>query len=285
MKKLITSFLLLTFILQSQLKAQSGWTKPTGEGFFQLTYLYFESDQYINLSSDQFTTNTFQQQSFIFYGEYGLTDKLSLITNFPVHTFNKFETTETASGIGDWRLEIKYALPVNFPLSISLAPEFPTAKANNFVNNKSNAQDQINLPTGDGEFNVWSTIAASKSLKNIPLYGSVFASYNYRTQYNGINFSDQIRIGAEIGYKIANKVWVQAKINGLKSIKEVEVATDFVRGDGSEFTAISLGVLAPIKNNWSLNLNYTNGNDWIFEKKNIYGAPIFTMGIVYELKK
>ena len=161
----------------------------------------------------------------------------------------------------------------------------PTAKANNFARNKLNSLETINLPAGDGEFNIWTTIAASKSLGNIPLYGSAFASYNYRTQYNGINFSDQIRIGAEIGYQIAGKVWVQARINGVNSIKEVEVATDFVRGDGAEFTTIGFGVLTPLKNNWSLNLNYTNGNDWIFEKRNIYAAPIFTAGIVYELKK
>ena len=109
MKKLIISISILTLILPSQLQAQSGWTKPKGEGFFQLSYLFFESDQYFNLSGDQITTNSFQQQSIILYSEYGLTDQLTLITNFPVHTFNRFETTETASGIGDLRLEIKYA--------------------------------------------------------------------------------------------------------------------------------------------------------------------------------
>lgn len=250
-----------------------------------MSYLYFSSDQYFNLSGNPITTNTFQQQSIILYGEYGITDKFTLISNFPIHTFNKFETTETASGIGDWRLELKYALPVNFPLSISIAPEIPTAKANNYAQNKQNSFDRINLPAGDGEFNLWTTLAASGSLKNIPLYGSAFAAYNYRTSYADINFSDQIRIGAEIGYKIVDKIWVNAKINGLKSVREVAVATDFVRGDGAEFTAISFGMLAPLKNNWGINLNYTNGNDWIFEKKNIYAAGIYTAGITYQLKK
>jgi hypothetical protein len=284
MKNIFFTILFLILISPNISKAQSGWTKPNGEGFFQLSYLYFESDQYFNLSGNPITTNTFQQQSIILYGEYGLFDKWTLITNFPLHTFNKFETTETASGIGDLRLEFKYALPVNFPLSISVAPELPTAKANNFAQNKQNAFDRINLPAGDGEFNVWMTLAASKSLNNIPLYSSIFGSYNYRTSYNDVNFSDQFRIGAEIGYKIANKVWVNARINGLKSVKEVEVATDFVRGDGAEFTAYSLGLLAPLKNNWGVNFNYTNGNDWIFNKKNIYAAAIFTAGVVYELK-
>ncbi|MBK6266580.1 hypothetical protein JKA74_16155 [Marivirga sp. S37H4] len=284
MKKLITIISLLIFINQIQLLAQSGWTKPRGEGFFQLSYLFFESDQYFNLMGNQLTTNTFQQQSIILYGEYGITKNFTLITNFPIHTFNKFESTETASGIGDLRLEIKYALPVNFPLSVSIAPELPTAKANNFAQNKQNSFDRINLPAGDGEFNVWTTIAASKSLNDIPFYSSVFASYNYRTSYNEIDFSDQFRIGAEIGYKIANKVWLNARINGLKSVREVEIATDFVRGDGAEFTTVGLGLLVPLKNNWGINLNYTSGNDWIFKKKNIYAAGIFGMGIIYELK-
>ncbi len=284
MKKLFALALLIIFLQHSHLNAQSGWTKPKGEGFFQLSYLFFESDQYFTLMGNPLTTNAFQQQSIVFYGEYGLTKNLTLITNFPIHTFNKFESTETASGIGDLRLEIKYAIPLNFPLSVSIAPELPTAKANNFAQNKEIAFDRINLPTGDGEFNIWTTIAASKSLSTIPLYGSAFVAYNYRTSYNNINFTDQIRVGAEIGYKIANKVWLNARISGLKSVKEVEVATDFVRGDGAEFTAVGLGLLVPLKNNWGINLNYTSGTDWIFDKKNIYAAGIFGMGITYELK-
>lgn len=284
MKKLITFALLIIFLQHSHLNAQSGWTKPKGEGYFQLSYQYFASDQYYNLSGNKLETNQFQQQSIALYAEYGLLDQLTLITQFPIQTFNSFETTETVSGIGDLRVELKYALPVNFPVAISVAPELPTAKANNFAQNKEIAFDRINLPAGDGEFNLWSTLVASHSFKNLPLYASLFVAYNLRTSYEGNEFSDQMHLGAEVGYKILDKVWVNARLNALASVENVQQVRDFVRGDGAEYRAYSFGILAPVYKNFSINLSYRNFNDWIFSRKNIYSSGIFGAGIIYELK-
>ncbi|WP_194778340.1 hypothetical protein [Pararhodonellum marinum] len=265
--------------------AQSGWTKQKGEGFFQTSFQTFSSDQFFTLDGVQLSTNKFSQQSVVFYGEYGITDRFTLITNLPMQTFNGFSSTETVSGLGDLRIELKHSiLKKIFPLAISVAPELPIGRANNFAKSKENDFEQINLPSGDGEFNVWSTIATSFALGEIPFYGSVFTSYNYRTQYKGLSFSDQILIGAELGYQIAGKFWINARLNALTSVDEVTVVTDFVRGDGSEFTSYSFGAGIPIIDEWNLSLNYRNFNDWIFSRKNIYSAGVLSIGVFYNLK-
>ncbi len=268
-----------------EVAAQSGWTKEKTEGFYQLSFQSMKSNDYYSLGGELLETNEFSQQSLVFYGEYGVTDKFTIIANWPLQTWNGFETTETVSGLGDLRLEFKHALLKKyFPLSISVAPELPIGKANHFAQSKVNDFEQINLPSGDGEFNVWTTLATSFALPNIPFYGNIFTSYNFRTQYDGVSFSDQFAIGAEIGYHIADFVWVNARLNALKSVDYIMVATDFVRGDGTEYTGYSFGVSVPVYKHIHLSLNYRNYNDWIYARKNIYSSGVLGLGVYYEYK-
>jgi hypothetical protein len=266
--------------------AQSGWTKGKKEGFYQLSYQSLVSKDYYTLDGELLNTNQFSQQSLVFYGEYGLTDRFTIIANLPLQTWNGFETTEKVSGLGDLRLEFKHAILKKYlPLTISVAPELPIGKANNFAKSTVNDFEKINLPSGDGEFNVWSTLATSFALPNAPLYGSIFGSYNARTEYEGVSFSDQYAIGAEIGYKIAGKVWVNARLNGLASVDNVTVVTDFVRGDGTEYTSYSFGASLSVYKELHLNVNYRNFNDLIFDRKNLYSSGVISVGIYYERKQ
>lgn len=275
----------LAFLLITPSFAQSGWTKAKTEGFYQLSFNRFSSKDYFTLDGEQLATNQFTQNSLVFYGEYGLTDKLTVIANWPLQIWNGFSSTETVNGLGDLRLEFKQALLKQYlPLSISVAPEFPIGKANNFAKSTLNDFESINLPSGDGEFNVWTTLATSFSLPNAPFYGNLYGAYNLRTQYDGISFSDQIGLGIELGYKIADLVWVNSRINALTSVDDIEVITDFVRGDGSEYTSYSFGAAIPIYQGIHLSLNYRNYADFLFERRNIYSAGTFTLGVYYERK-
>ena len=273
------------FLFNSPVLAQSGWTKEKGEGFYQLSFQSFQSSDYYTLGGELLNTNKFSQQSLVFYGEYGLTDRFTIIANLPLQTWNGFETTETVSGLGDLRLEFKHALLKKYlPLSISVAPEIPIGRANNFAQSTINDFEEINLPSGDGEFNVWTTLASSFALPNAPFYGSIFAAYNFRTEYDEVSFSDQIAIGAEVGYKVANLVWVNARLNGLNSVDDVLVATDFVRGDGTEYTSYSFGASFPVYKDFHLNLNYRNFADFIYSRRNLYSAGTWSIGIFYQRK-
>jgi hypothetical protein len=283
MYKIILLFILL--LSGSDSYAQSGWTRKKGEGFFLLKYRTFSSNNYFNLSGESIETNRFRQSTLGLYGELGLTDRLTAIVNFPVFGTNGFTTTETVSGIGDLQLELKYALPfTKFPVAVSLAPVFPTAKANNFAQSKNNGFDRINLPIGDGEFNLWTILAASQSLKKIPLYFSFFGAYNFRTAYQGNEFSDQFLIGTEIGYQIFKNTFVNGKINTLSTIENVVTVSDFVRGDGTEYTSYSVGIFFPIITDFKGILEYQNYSDWLFSEKNIYSAAAFNFGLIYNLK-
>lgn len=264
--------------------AQSGWTRSKHTSFVKVAYNYFQSDNYYNPTGDHLNTSVFRQQSITFYGEYGITDRFTTILHAPLLKANGYETTNTVYGIGDLKIEFKYRLLKNIPVSISIAPEIPTGSRNNYAVNKSNSQERINLPTGDGEFNVWSTLAGSASFHPVPAYISGAVAFNYRTTYEDIDFRNQLKYTLEAGYKIADVVWINGTIAAQQSLGNASGITDFVRGDGTEFTAFGVGVAYAFMGNWSITAQVWTYGDLIFERKNIYAAPTFSVGVFYEIK-
>ena len=101
---------------------------------------------------------------------------------------------------------------------MSLGAEIPTWRANAFAQSKTIALEKINLPTGDGEFNFWTTLAASKSL-GIG-YVSLYSAYNFRTKYQGLAFQDLYQIGGEIGFNPIKSLWINGKIRWQLSTGE-----------------------------------------------------------------
>jgi len=264
--------------------AQSGWTKPRGELFSRFGYQYFGSDKYLNLSGDEMKTNTFIQHSFTLYGEYGITDRLTLLLDWPALKTHRFESTEAITGIGDLNTGIKYALSKKVPLSLSIIPELPIARANRFAQNKNPDFGAINLPTGDGEFNIYNILSGSVSFYPTPIYSNAFFGYNLRTQYEEIQLSDQLLFGLEVGGKVLGWAWIKTAIKLQKSLNRSSEVVSFIRGEGTEYTSINLGLFMPIKDGFSADISYFDYVDFLIPGRNIYDAQVFSIGLVYEIK-
>lgn len=262
--------------------AQSGWTRAAHSWFLKLDATHLSANRYFNPNGNEVKTSTFRQSSLNFYGEYGFRERLSFIAQVPLLRFNSFETTGQAVGLGDLRLEAKFRLTGNnFPVSISIAPEIPTGRANAYATNKTNPTEQINLPTGDGEFNVWTTLAASKSFGKF--YASAFSAYNFRTKFEGKKFRDLYQFGTEIGFNPWKPLWFNAKIRAqFSNGKSQYPGLGFVRGDGTTYSLISAEAYYKIGKHWGITGTYLTGGDWIAPFRNIYIAPYFSVGVVYE---
>ncbi|QSE98274.1 hypothetical protein [Fulvivirga lutea] len=283
--KYLASFIGALLISVGSIQAQSGWTKKKGEYFLKLNYTTGSSDKYFTINGDELTTAEFTQSNASLYAEYGLTDKITLLAHGPIFRTQKFETTETISAIGDLPIGLKYSLLQGaIPLSIGLVVDIPLAKADNFANNKEIANTRINLPTGDGEWNYRLTLAASHSFYPTPVYVSAYSTYNYRTEYENTSFSDQLIAGVEGGVNIANKVWLSLSVQFQDTFGDPEVV-DFVRGEGTEFTAINVSATYMITERLGANASFFSYNDLIFNRVNLYSANIFGIGLTYELKK
>ncbi len=282
--KFIAPFL-VGLALSITVHAQSGWTRKKNTYFIKTAVNLFTSDNYFTPDGEKLKTNKFRQQALTLYSEYGITDRLTTIVHFPLLKLNSFENTNRVAGIGDLKVEVKYALfKKNIPITLSVAPEFPTGSKNNYAQSKENNFDQINLPTGDGEFNIWTTLAGSASFYPIPAYLSLSSQYNYRTKYKAFSFRDQVKFNIEAGYKLFDTVWFNATLSAQTSVGEATGVTDFIRGEGTEFTAFGFGAAYEFIKGWSLSAQTWGYSDLIFDRKNLYSAPTFSIGVFYEIK-
>ncbi len=264
--------------------AQSGWTKPKGELFSRIGYQYFSSDQYYNLAGNKIQTSQYKQHTISLYGEYGLTDRLTILLDWPVFKSHRFETSESVEGWGDIKAGLKYAIAKKIPVSFSIIPEIPIARANRYASNLSNPDFNINLPTGDGEFNVFNVLAISASLYPLPIYFNLFAAYNLRTKYENLKLSDQMLYGLELGGKVFDIAWLKGAIKMQNTPSTGTTEVSFVRGEGTEYSSLNLGVYVPVFSGWGIDVNYFDYIRLIQKRKNIYDAPTFSIGLVYEIK-
>lgn len=265
--------------------AQSGWTRAQGEGFVQLSWGGFSSDRYYNLEGDLVQTAAFRQGYVGVFGEYGLKPRWTLMVNWPAFKVQGFSTTETVAGLGDVVLGVKYGiLRGKFPLTFTLAPEIPSGPANLFAQNTERTFETINLPTGDGELNLHGILALSHSFYPAPVYANAHIAYNLRTQYEGRPFQDQVQGGLEVGVKFWSHFWLQLRIKGQVSLGDQPRLTDFVRGEGTTFTAWSPSLVWELTQDWSLALNYQGYLSWPIPRRNLYDARVLSLGVSYTWK-
>ncbi|WP_159085996.1 transporter [Flavobacterium faecale] len=285
MKKYFYTLTILAFCFPMLSIAQSGWTKAKNTCFVKLDYSSYTSSDFRNNVGNKLKTSDFTQNAISVYGEYGITNRLTAIGFLPLYKQNGYETTNNVSGLGDLKLELKYALlQKSFPLSIAIAPEFPTGKKDNFATNKNNPLETINLPSGDGEFNVWTTLAVSHSFAPSKLYASAFTAFNYRTSYKERDFQNQFQAGVEVGYQFFDKLWVNSKVSVLTGVGADPEFSDFIRGDGTSYTGMSVGAMYELNKNFGLTAQYFNSNSAIVKAKNVYANNILSVGIVYQKK-
>jgi hypothetical protein len=284
MRFILIVFNLVLFILP--MGAQSGWTKEKGKYFTKLDFSNFVSTAYFNPSGNQLLTSEFRQRSVHFYGEYGITDRFTIIGSMPLLRLNSFETTKTVAGIGDLRLEFKYKPFKNLklPMAVSIAPELPTGRKNAFAENKFIPGEKINLPAGDGEFNIWGTLAVSLPFSKKG-YTSFYGSYNLRTAFEGLDFQDLYQVGFEIGYNPFKSFWLNAKLRSQYTIADSEhPELAFVRGDATTYTLLSAEAFYKINDRFGISATFLTGNEWLASFQNIYIAPYFSVGVIYEKK-
>jgi hypothetical protein len=276
---------LLTSLISISAFSQSGWTREKGGIFLHGSYSSFRSDQYYNTDGELQKSakgTDYIASAYKLYAEYGVHDRFTAMLNFPMLKGNALSTTETVYGTGDLRLGFKYKLLKNTPLSFAMEAELPTNKGENIAFNKeSNAfgfKESINLPTSDGEFNVWSTLAFSSSTSNGQFYASAFTSVNYRTE----DLSHQLKAGTEAGALFGSKFWLIAKLNIQKSLSAEAKRVPFLYGEGSEYTAYSFTGIYKFFKQWSLSGEYAHCNSLIISPKNVYAGPTFSLGLVWE---
>ena len=280
-------YLLIVTLLISNI-AIAQWSKKKGDGYYKLSVWGLKSDQHYTDTGDIDPNITRGQYNINLYGEYGITNKINALIYAPLFSStyqnDVFSNTtkelitkgESVNGIGDIDLGIRYSLLQNekIALSTSLTLGLPTG-------NDAGGSDG-SYQTGDGEFNqlLKVSVGVPFSIANFPLYSKAYIGYNNRTQ----NYSDELRLGAEVGINIAKIVWLTANLDVVSSLQNGSLSAQGSQGsifaNNVEFTSSGFGAAVYVTKKLGVSLNYAGA----FSGRIIYASPSYSAGIFLDIK-
>lgn len=282
-KYTILSFFLILLFFPSLSYAGGGWPQKKGHGFFKLGFWWLRSDEYFAPNGEIIDIATAGIHTVSFYGEYGITDRLTGIVYFPF--FSRATLNEQVSGatgevlaagdavnsIGDTDVTIKYGLLQNTPIvvSASLTLGLP-------LGNEAGGDTQV-LQTGDGEFNQMVTIEASRSFSSIGAYATVLLGFNNRSN----NFSDEIRYGLEAGVTV-KKFTLLGRLYGVESLEngsDLEAPSNGVFSNNIEYVSFSPELIYTHDDKFGITASVGTA----FSGKRVLAKPSYSFGLFMKI--
>jgi len=261
--------------------SQSGWTRARGGIFLKADWSLLSAAQYATPEADLVDTEKYIQVNLNLYGEYGITDRLTAILQGPLVRSHRFFRTESAVGPGDLRVDLKYRLTSNeLPVALSIGAEIPTGNPDKTAPEKDFPMIRAVLPTGDGEWNFWGTVAASKGWRKT--YLSAFGAINLRTKNDLFEFVNLYQAGLEFGFHPAGPVWLNLKVRSqFRDAPGHTPQVYFLYGDGTTYTITALEGYFALTDHWGATLTFLSGSDFPVKMRNLYLAPMVSVGVIY----
>ncbi len=263
----------------SVLMAQA-WTKSKGAGFYKLDFTSIRASNVLDATGELVPFRSLGNYTTSFYGEHGITNKITAIAYVPffvrnvvnetkgAQTGNIIEPGITNNNFGDVDLGVRFALPVKaFAMSATLTLGLPTG----------DAKQADALFTGDGEFNQMLKLAAGTGGKR--WWSQVAMGFNNRTK----SFSDEFRYDFEVGYKFFNDRFLAIfKINGIESLNNgsAKAANTGLFSNNVEYMGVGPEFLyyANAKKTIGVSARVAGA----FKGQNILAAPSTSVGVFAE---
>jgi len=263
--------------------AGGGWPQPKGKGYFKLSEWWVIADQHYTTNGMTDPNITSGLYNTTFYGEYGLTDRFTLIANIPLLSRSVINNQvslvngevlfegDAINAPGDIDLTLKYGFLNISGISISSSLTFgvPTGVT-------SGGNDGL-LQTGDGELNQMLRIDAGIPLggnESFSAYSNVYFGFNNRVK----GFSDEYRYGAEAGIGVlGSKLWLTGRLDIIKS--RMDQADGPIDGSFFANNAEVTSVTAEISYQFNHRLGVSVGYGTAIDGRIVYAAPSYTVGV------
>ncbi|MGY0406756.1 MAG: hypothetical protein ACWIPJ_00140 [Polaribacter sp.] len=215
--------MLILLLITTTFVAQSPWTKEKGDLFFNLSYttisnynaLFSDSKTGINRTDRKITDNTMQ-----LYGEYGFSDKTTMIINIPLKLITN----------GDWNAAFNPLGPITDKGSKNSLGNIQLGIKHQFYNNgwvlagqfltefnTSSYDNTTGIRTGYDAFTFTSQFLAGKS------FGKTFLQTHIGADIRTKDYSSNFKIGGEFGGKIAQNIWLIGYVDVVKSFENGNV--------------------------------------------------------------
>ena len=216
-KYLVMLFSIIFIFLFSKSLTAGAWTQQKGKGYFQIGSQILRANQFYEPGGNKIDITTLGDYTVTFYGEYGITNDLTVIGSIPFFrriTLNRVEGInsgaelfggDSKNGISDFDIGLKYGIAKfgSTVLSVSLSIGIPVG----------DTEQKNGLYTGDGEWNQQLAVGIGHSFSG-PFYFSADVGFNNRVE----GYSDEVRYNLELGYSWQKFIFIM-KANGVETLR------------------------------------------------------------------
>ena len=110
-------------IFDSSIAHAGGWTQPKGKGYFKLSQQVISAESLYFGDGSKGEIPTVSGYTTSLYGEFGLTDRVTLVGYMPVyaHFGLDAEGFDSTTGVGDWDVGVRIGILTEGPTVVSLA--------------------------------------------------------------------------------------------------------------------------------------------------------------------
>lgn len=271
MKSLYTIIAILSvqFLL-----AQSPWTQEKGKFYTQLSFTTISNYDEVFGDPDYQTDREITDNTLQLYGEYGISNKTTLIVNLPIKFISTgdvvngsaFITEDSKSAFGN--------------VSVGLRHQF--------YNKKWIISGQLNVEANTGIFEAASGIRTGQDAWSFTPTINIGRSFDkfYVQAFTGIDlktndYSSNFKIGGEIGTKVHSKIWLIGFVDIVSSFNDGDVnlplsnAATALYVNNQEYGAFGLKAVGEINKSFGGILSFGGA----FSGNNVAKQAAITVGL------
>ncbi|MAT40323.1 MAG: hypothetical protein CL946_12045 [Ectothiorhodospiraceae bacterium] len=191
-----------------------GWPQEEGSGYYKLGIQIVKGDQYYT-ETMKIPVATLEDNTLFFYGEYGLTNNITVFTYLPFYRSLKLSETENTSqtpgentGISDGDIGVRIGLWQGSGAALAGVLALGVPLGDDKV--------ESGLRTGYGVWSEYAGLEYGYSLYPIPGWISASMGVNIR----GGSYGNEIRYGLDAGYRPLDDVIVMLKVAGIQPLRD-----------------------------------------------------------------
>ena len=250
-----------------------GWTQPPGKGYFKLSQQIISAESLFFSDGSKGEIPTVSGYTTSLYGEFGLLNRVTLVGYLPMyqHLSVDLEGFDSSTGLGDWDVGVRIGLLTGGPTVVSLQAlaGLPFGDADN----------DIVLWTGDGEFNQHLSLQVGHSLYPAPAYLKGEIGYNNRKSDDNPedNYADELRYSLEAGYTIGDRVGISVWLRGVEALDRAD--DEFHPRNDIEYLAFGPEVSFYVTPNAGISASMTRYT----RAHNMLDAPTWSFGVFLKM--
>lgn len=270
-------FVFIAILSSSFLYAQSPWTQEKGKFYTQFSFSTIANYDEIFGDPEYKTDREITDNSLQLYVEYGVSSKTTLILNLPIKfiktgdavNVNTFITEDSKTAIGNISLGLKHQ----------------------FYNKKWIISGQLNVEATTGTFETASGIRTGQDAWTFTPTLNIGRSFDkfYVQAFIGIdlktnNYSNNFKIGGEIGTKVHSKIWLVGFVDIVSSFSDGDVnlpLSNFGTAlyiNNQEYGAFGLKAIGEFTNSFGGVLSFGSA----FSGNNVAKQAALTVGIYHK---